>query len=482
MSGQGQTVLVALGTDHHPFGRAVAWADAWAAAHPDDTVIVQHGASAAPQRAVGHDFVAPSELGRLMREADVVITHGGPGTIAAARAAGHLPFVLPRDPRLGEHVDDHQMRFSAWAERHGLGRRCATDAELTSAVQAVAATGGTRSAASTQDGRVLESSRRLASLLDSPRRRGVAPEAPTVVYIGGFGRSGSTLLERILSSLDGTVALGEVVHLWKRGIGADERCGCGAPFSACGFWSEVGRLAFGGWDRVDLDEVTRLHASVDRQRRAPLTLVPTPPLSVRKDLIAYTSLYRAVYQAALEVSGAPARRRLEQARITGHRAQPRPSRRPARDPRRARPPRGRALVGARGRRPRGPRRRGDARFSSSSAAGLWLSNNGLVDALRLRGVPVHHVRVRGRRRSAPGHDRQRVVRPRSARIERPVDERPQDDRAGTVPLRRWQPDALQARQHDVRADQEWQRTMPAHSRWQVTALTAPLLLRYGYRL
>ena len=61
-----------------------------------------------------------------------------------------------------------------------------------------------------------------------------------VLFLGGLGRSGTTLLERLLGQLPGVSPLGEVVHLWQRDLVDDERCGCGDRFSACGFWQKVG--------------------------------------------------------------------------------------------------------------------------------------------------------------------------------------------------------------------------------------------------
>ena len=68
---------------------------------------------------------------------------------------------------------------------------------------------------------------------------------PLVLYIAGWGRSGSTLLERLLAEVDGVTLLGEVVHLWERGVREDELCACGTAFSGCPFWSEVGRVPRG---------------------------------------------------------------------------------------------------------------------------------------------------------------------------------------------------------------------------------------------
>src|SRR5947209_18950727 len=90
-----------------------------------------------------------------------------------------------------------------------------------------------------------------------------------VLYIGGLGRSGTTLLERILGELPSACALGEVVHLWRRGIIDNERCGCGVPFGDCEFWRGVGDAAFGGWGEVDVPRVLRLQAAVERTRYIP---------------------------------------------------------------------------------------------------------------------------------------------------------------------------------------------------------------------
>jgi len=49
----------------------------------------------------------------------------------------------------------------------------------------------------------------------------------TVLFIGGLGRSGSTLLDRMLGRLDDVWSVGELVHLWERGLSQNNRCGCG---------------------------------------------------------------------------------------------------------------------------------------------------------------------------------------------------------------------------------------------------------------
>ncbi|MGV9303741.1 sulfotransferase family protein [Nonomuraea sp. NPDC003727] len=116
-----------------------------------------------------------------------------------------------------------------------------------------------------------------------------------VIFLGGLGRSGTTLLERLLGELPGVVPLGEVVHLWARGVLADEPCGCGEPFGRCPFWRQVGERAFGGWPRELAERVLALRHRVDRTRRIPAVGHP--------DLAEYVAAYDRVYSAALEVTG-----------------------------------------------------------------------------------------------------------------------------------------------------------------------------------
>jgi hypothetical protein len=125
-----------------------------------------------------------------------------------------------------------------------------------------------------------------------------------LVFVGGLGRSGSTLLELLVGELPGVVSLGEVVHMWERGLTAGERCGCGEPFRACPFWGKVGEIAFGGWNAFDLDAFRALRQSVDRTRFIPRLSRATLPDPLLAQVREYTGHYLRVYQAACEAAGA----------------------------------------------------------------------------------------------------------------------------------------------------------------------------------
>lgn len=139
------TIVVLLGTDHHPFDRLVGWTDAAARRDPATRFVVQYGTSAPPGVAEGHEFLTHTEMVELLAGADGVVCHGGPGTIMDARDAGHVPVCVPRDPSRGEHVDGHQQRFAALVDGSGVATRVTTEDGFRRAIaDLVGAAGATR--------------------------------------------------------------------------------------------------------------------------------------------------------------------------------------------------------------------------------------------------------------------------------------------------------------------------------------------------
>jgi glycosyltransferase involved in cell wall biosynthesis len=134
----------------------------------------------------------------------------------------------------------------------------------------------------------------------------VTAQFPRVVYIAGAGRSGSTLVERTLGGIPGWVNIGETIELIRKPSVARELCGCGRPFLACDFWSEVGRLAFGSWSPDTLRSIGRLQQLVSRQRYVPRLFVTGTQGSsgFAGALAEYGDFYRAVYSAVGTVAGA----------------------------------------------------------------------------------------------------------------------------------------------------------------------------------
>jgi UDP-N-acetylglucosamine transferase subunit ALG13 len=125
-------VFVTVGTDHHPFDRLVAWADAWVAAGGPGGVpcLIQTGTSKAPAHAAWRDYLRYDEMCAAMSSAVAVVCHGGPATIMEARRLGRVPIVVPRSADLGEHIDNHQQRFARRMSELGEIHVAASQEEL----------------------------------------------------------------------------------------------------------------------------------------------------------------------------------------------------------------------------------------------------------------------------------------------------------------------------------------------------------------
>lgn len=102
------------------------------------------------------------------------------------------------------------------------------------------------------------------------RPRGQAPTTgspfrlrpmPTVLYIAGSPRSGTTLLARLLGELPRSTTVGELRLIWDRSFKQDFACGCGAPFSVCPFWSDVVR-AWSETNDLSPDEGLRIRGEL----------------------------------------------------------------------------------------------------------------------------------------------------------------------------------------------------------------------------
>jgi hypothetical protein len=312
-----------------------------------------------------------------------------------------------------------------------------------------------------------------------PRRKLVEPLVTRVLFLGGLGRSGTTLLERVLGQLPGVVALGEVVHLWRRDLRDGERCGCGQPFHRCQFWSEVGQRAFGGWQRVDVDRVLWLQRQVERTRHIPRLAAARP--GQPPEVTEYAGYYQRVYAAAGQVAGA--RLVIDSSK---HGALAWCLRHADLDLRVAHVIRdARAVAYSWTRRVARPESGQDemTRYRPGHSALLWNAQNAALALLARRGVPVRRVRYEQFVADPVGTVRQLAAF--AGLAVSPADlwfvdgsqvvlgpghsaaGNPMRFTTGTVPLRR---------------DDAWRRGLAPGHRRLVGAVCAPLLAAYGYPL
>lgn len=311
-----------------------------------------------------------------------------------------------------------------------------------------------------------------------------------VVFLGGLGRSGTTLLERMLGEIPGVCALGEVVHLWQRDIRDNESCGCGKPFHDCEFWSEIGDRAFGGWANVDVAAVLSLRDLLDRTRRIPIAALPRLARSRIPELRSYADYYARIYQAAIDVTGASVV--VDSSKHSSLAYCLRWSGLDLRVVHVVRDSRGVAYSWTK--HVARPEATGDGtrsgsdddemtRYSPARAAMLWNAHNAAFGMLPRFGVPVHRICYEALI-SSPRSSLAAIAAFAGLAAE-PGDldfvagsavtlgsghsaaGNPMRFRTGEIPLR---------------PDNAWVAALPPHQRRLVGAITAPMLGAYGYRL
>ena len=305
-----------------------------------------------------------------------------------------------------------------------------------------------------------------------------------VGFIGGFGRSGSTLLERIIAELPGVCALGEVVHMWERGVRDNELCACGQHFHDCPFWRAVGEGAFGGWQHVDVDAITRMHDRVDRTRFIPVDLVSGKLSARHAQARAYADYFARVYAAAAKVSGAQIVVDSSKNASTAYalRANDNVALRVLHV---IRDSRGVAYSWTKQVARPEAAESGDhpwmQQYSPGVSALLWDAHNLAFAALGRTGVPVLPVFYE-RFLAAPRDSLATIAAFLGAELgdtARFLDDRMV--RLGSTHQVAGNPMRFRTGEVQLRSDEAWRTEFPKRAGRLVTALTAPLMLRYGYR-
>ncbi|MDB6234363.1 glycosyltransferase [Lactobacillus amylovorus] len=107
-------IFVTVGTHEQPFNRLIKKVDALVAdGSIDEKVIIQTGFSTyTPVHCEAHKMMSFEEMQQTLKEAHIVITHGGPSSFIEALQFGKVPIVVPRQEKFHEHVNNHQVDFT----------------------------------------------------------------------------------------------------------------------------------------------------------------------------------------------------------------------------------------------------------------------------------------------------------------------------------------------------------------------------------
>jgi len=93
----------------------------------------------------------------------------------------------------------------------------------------------------------------------------MAEDRLKVLYVTGFGRSGTTILDNILGQLDGVFAAGELHYIWDRSLEQNRLCACGEAFSDCPVWQSV-VASLGADFEPDTARLVQLRESLNPRR------------------------------------------------------------------------------------------------------------------------------------------------------------------------------------------------------------------------
>ena len=115
-------IFVTVGTHEQPFNRLVECVDNLKRdGILQEDVVIQTGYSTyEPKYCQWQKLYPYQEMIKLVEQARIVVTHGGPSSFIMPLQIGKTPIVVPRKYEFNEHVNDHQVAFSkAVAERMG---------------------------------------------------------------------------------------------------------------------------------------------------------------------------------------------------------------------------------------------------------------------------------------------------------------------------------------------------------------------------
>ena len=121
----------------------------------------------------------------------------------------------------------------------------------------------------------------------------------TVIAVLGYGRSGSTLLDALLSQNPNVTGIGELVQLHREGWQLNNYCACGARAWDCSFWTAVRRL----WTAHSGVESIEEYLGLQRRFLRPSTILTGTKALGTGEAERFLRATQAIYEAVSEVSG-----------------------------------------------------------------------------------------------------------------------------------------------------------------------------------
>lgn len=123
-----------------------------------------------------------------------------------------------------------------------------------------------------------------------------------IIYIGGSGRSGSTVLTKLLNFWDGFIGLNEFCYLWRYGLEKNYPVSNGDLFSESAFWKEVIQNVYDGHPIKRGESDFFVQHNQQGIKNILLNLLLNRPLT--PETAKYAGLLEKLYESISDVSGA----------------------------------------------------------------------------------------------------------------------------------------------------------------------------------
>ena len=132
-------ILVMLGTQNNSFHRLLEEIDRLIdCGIINEKVVVQAGYTKYSSKNMEIFSLIPQEkLEKYQKEADLIITHGGVGSIISSLKMGKKVIAVPRLHEYGEHVNDHQKQIVESFDKKGYIIGISDVSELENALRKV---------------------------------------------------------------------------------------------------------------------------------------------------------------------------------------------------------------------------------------------------------------------------------------------------------------------------------------------------------
>lgn len=297
-----------------------------------------------------------------------------------------------------------------------------------------------------------------------------------VLYIAGAGRSGSTIIQNVLGETIGFEAVGELRDFWSRGEIRNRLCGCGVTFQSCDFWHEIRETLYSRSPKIIAEDVAR---SADAFRTRDMFRFPVPGFERRLLLRSrsYRDILNDLYSAIRQVSNARVIVDASKSPAYGYLL----CRTPGlavyvihliRD--------SRAVAYSTQRRKWFEEGVEMPRYSTSRVAMAWTSKN-LAAGVKLRQYACDYLRLRYEDFvSAPGSWVRRITEMVEESATTEYQKNPTRIELGVHHTVHGNPVRFQSGSVELRIDDEWVTKLQPSRRRMMTAVTFPLLMKYGY--